>query len=360
MAQYTATGVIFAKATERNLNIARSSNGGAESDITERINPVTLAQGLITTSKAALTGTFSSVTNTNEINGSGTNFDPQLEVGDRLYFLDGTIYKLVGTIAQVNSDTKVTLVEAAPVNTPTLGDALAKNTNVITGVNTQFLNDYVAGDYLFYFDASGVPILIGQIATVSDAQLVLEEKATVDVVNKSGGKVNVVVNGAESFLIRIPVVANSNGVFLPNWDSFRISATPTSYNDTTVSSIATYSLVGNPAVIGSTTQAPFTITPTNLFQTYAQPTSTNPQNRVLWPSPNPVFPNFIFALINPYGAQADVNLAQNTMYQFECVDTISGFLTGANTPVSTMLENGYSESQFATSAGPGTGTGGQQ
>ena len=274
-----------------------------------------------------------------------------------MYFIDGGLYKFVGTIAEVNSDTKVTLSEAAPVNVPTLGDSLAKNTNIITGVNTQFTSDYVAGDYLFYFDAGGVPILIGQIATVSNAQLVLEENATVDVVNKSGGKVNVVVNGAESFLIRIPVVPNSNGVFLPDWNSFRITATETSYNDDTVSSIATYSLVGNPAVIGSTTQAPFTIRPTNVFQTFPQPTSTNPQNRVLWPSPSPVFPNFIFAFVNPYGAQADVNLAQNTMYQFECVDTISGFLTGANTPVSTMLDNGYSASQFPVS---GSGTGGEQ
>lgn len=346
MAQYTAPGIIFAKATTSNVSIARSASGGIESDITDRISPVTLAQGLITTSKAALTGTFDSVVNTNEINGNGTNFDPQLSVGDKLYFLDGTIYKLVGTIAQVNSDTKVTLSEAAPVNVPTAGDALAKNTDVITGVNTQFVSDYSAGDYLFYFDASGSPILIGKIATVSDAQLVLTEKATVNVVNKSGGKVNVVVNGSESFLIRIPVVPNSGGVFLPNWDSFRISATATSYNNENVSSISTYSVVGNPAIPGSVTQAPFTFTPTNTFVAVPQPTAANPQNRVIFPSPNPVYPNFIFALINPYGAQADVNLAQNTMYQFECVDVIDGFLTGANTPVSTMLANGYSEGQF--------------
>lgn len=348
MAQYTATGIIFAKITPQNLSVAQSATGGIESDITDRINPVTLAQGLITTSKAALTGTFSSVTNANEINGSGTNFDPQLEAGDKLFFLDGSVYKLVGTIAQVNSDTKVTLVEAAPVNTPTLGDALAKNTNVVTGVNTSFVTDFAENDFLFYFDAGGSPILVGQIATVSDAQLVLTEKATVDVVNKNAGKIDVIVNGAESFLIRIPVVPNSGGVFLPNWNNFRTSPPSiTAYNNTAVSSISTYSAVGNPIVIGSVTQAPFSIRPSNIFPTIAQPTPSNPQNRVVWPSPNPSFPNFVFAIVDPYGEQVGVNLAQNTMYQFTCESVLDGFLAGPNTSVQTMIDNGYTPTQFA-------------
>jgi hypothetical protein len=323
MAQYTATGIIFAKITPQNLLVAQSATGGVESDITDRINPVTLAQGVITTTKAALTGTFASVTNSNEINGSGTNFDGaggQLSVGDRLYFLDGSIYKFVGTIASIQSDTKATLVEAAPVNTPTAGDALAINTNVVTGVNTNFTTDFAAGEYLFYFDAGGTPILVGKIATVSSAQIVLT-----------------------SFLIRIPVVANSGGVFLPNWNNFRIPPpTITSYNDTNVASISTYSTVGNPAVIGSVTQAPFALRPSNVFPT----TTIELGQKVLWFQPTPAFPNFVFAIVDPYGEQAGVNLAQNTMYQFACADVLDGFLAGANTPVFTMLNNGYSPTQF--------------
>ena len=346
MAQYTATGIIFAKITPQNLLVAQSATGGVESDITDRINPVTLAQGVITTTKAALTGTFLQVTNSNEINGSGTDFDGaggQLSVGDRLYFLDGSIYKFVGTIASIQSDTKATLVEAAPVNTPTAGDALAINTNVVTGVNTNFTTDFAAGEYLFYFDAGGTPILVGKIFTVSSAQIVLTEKATVDVVNKNAGKVNVIVNGSESFLIRIPVVANSGGVFLPNWNNFRIPPpTITSYNNTSVASISTYSTVGNPAVIGSVTQAPFALRPSNVFPT----TTIELGQKVLWFQPTPAFPNFVFAIVDPYGEQAGVNLAQNTMYQFACADVLDGFLAGANTPVFTMLNNGYSPTQF--------------
>lgn len=343
MAEYTAPGIIFAKATDSNLAIARTDTGGSDADITDRINPVTLAQGVITTSWANLTsGTFSSVTSPNQINGSSTAFITQIDPGDRLYYLDVTIYKYVGTVASVQSNTLLTLT-AAPVNTPTGGSTLAKNTNVVTGVNTQFTSDYAAGDYLFYFDAGGTPILIGRIATVSDAQLVLTAKATVDVLNRKGGKVNVFINGSESFLIRIPVVSNGNAIYVPNWNSFRISASPTSYNDDTVSSISTYSAPNNPAVIGTPVQAPFSITPTNVFPAF---------NNRIWYAVPPKFPNYIFALINPYGNQAGLTLVQNTMYQFSCDENINGILTGAQTPVSDMLDIGYSSDQFPQESAP--------
>lgn len=351
MAIYTAPGIIFAKATAANLEVAVTASGGVDGDITDRINPVTLAQGVITTTKANLTGTFSSVTSPNEINGNGTNFDPELVPGDRLYYLDGAVYKFIGTVSVVDSDTKVTL-SAAPVNTPTLGDTLAKNTNIVTGVNTQFLTDYLPGDYLFYFDASGSPILVGRISTVSDAQLVLTAKSNVDVVNKKGGKVNVVINGSESFLIRIPAIPNGNAVYLPNWDSFRLTATPTSYNNDTVSSISTYSAPNNPAVIGTPSQAPFSITPTNVFPQLS--------NKIFYQTPSPDFPNYLFAVLNPFGDQADLNLIQNTMYQFQCSDSIDGILAGANTLVSTLLANGYSSNQFIAGAGGGGQQGVQQ
>lgn len=359
MPQYTAPGIIFAKATPANLAVATSASGGVEADVTDRINPVSLASGFISTTPTNITGTFSALSSGNTVvAGTGTSFTTQCEVGDRLYYYDAPDYVFIGVVASITSNTSLTLTAAAE-GIPTGGDTLAINTNVITGVGTEFTTQFAAGDYLFYYDASGNPNLIGRIASTPsvNTQITLVDNWTVDITNKYCGGINVIASGSESFLIRIPVVPQGsfvNGyptqVFLPNWNSFRLTPDRTSYNDDTVSSIATYSLVGNPSVPGGVTQVPYSISPLNIFNSIAAPTQANPNNRILWPplssAGNAAFPNFVFALFNPYGDNQGDNMAQNTMFKFLCTQTITGFLTGANTAASTLLANGYSASQI--------------
>lgn len=362
MPQYTAPGIIFARATAANLAVAASANGGAEADITDRINPVSLASGYISTTPNNITGTAGAMSSGNTVlAGTGTDFDPEVSEGDRLYYLSGSDYLFIGTVSVVTNDTSLTLTDAA-VNVPTVGATLAVNTNIITGVNTAFTTQFAAGDYIFYYDASGSPSLIGRVAVTPsvDTILTLVDKWTVDITNKYCGGVNVIVSGAESFLIRIPVIPQGaiiNGyptqVFLPNWNSFRLTPDLTSYNNDSVSSISTYSLVGNPSVPGSTTQVPYAISPTNIFSTTAAPTPTNPLNRILWPplsaSNNAAFPNFVFAVFNPYGDNQGDNMAQNTMFKFLCAETLNGFLAGPNTTADTMIANGYRRRQVGLS-----------
>jgi len=359
MPQYSAPGIIFARATPQNLVVAQSASGGVDTDITDRINPVSLATGFITAIPNNIEGTFDSLSDGDTVVvGDGTLFETTVDVGDKLYYDDAGDYVLIGTVASIESDESLTLTEAAAA-TPTIGDTLAVNTNIISGTETSFTTDFAAGDYLFWFDAGGNPSLLGRVSITptSSAQITLVNKWTTAITNKYCGGIKLVLNGSESFLIRIPAIPNGaivsgypTRVFLPNWDSFRLTPGEfTSYNNTSVSSIATYSLVGSPSEVGPVSEVPYSITPTNVFNTIPRPTTANPQNRVLFPPlstlNNAAFPNFVFALFNPYGRNQGEDMAQNTMFKFLCAGTLQGFLASANTTADTMLANGYSVGQ---------------
>jgi hypothetical protein len=351
--------------------VARSASGGVDADITDRINPVSLATGFISTSYGSITGTAGAMTVGNTVlAGTGTNFDPQVTPGALLYYLSGSDYLFIGTVLTVSNDTSLILTAAA-TNVPTVGASLFVNTNIITGTGTSFSTDFSAGDYLFWYDSSGNPTLIGRVSITpsNPSQLQLVSKWTTPIANKYCGGINVIVNGAESFLVRIPVIPNGaivNGyptkVFLPSWDYFRITpGDSASYNKTNVSSISTYSIVGAPSEIGpAPAQVPYSLFGVNIFNTTASPTTTNPDNRVLWPplsaSNNAAFPRFVFALFNPYGNNQGENMAQNTMFKFLCAEELQGFIAVANTTAATMISYGYGVRQvgLGTTTDPGS------
>ena len=358
---YPAPGIIFAKATDANLAVARSASGGVDADITDRINPVSLATGFISTSYGSIAGEAGVMTDGDTVlAGTDTNFDPEVTPGALLYYLSGSDYLFIGTVLEVTSDTSLTLTEEAD-NVPTVGASLFVNTNIITGVDTTFSTDFTAGDYLFWYDSSGSPTLIGRVSITpsSNFQLQLVSKWTTPIVNKYCGGINVIVNGAESFLVRIPVIPNGaivNGyptkVFLPSWDSFRITpGNSASYNNTNVSSISTYSIVGGPSEIGPVPnpQIPYSLFGLNIFNTTASPTTADPTRRILWPAlsqfQNAAFPNFVFALFNPFGNNQGQNMAQNTMFKFLCAEELQGFIAVANTTAATMVSYGYGVTQ---------------
>lgn len=114
-------GITFAKDTAANRAVANSATGGAASDLSDIINPITLATGKITCTSGNTT-----------ITGIGTAFYTDFVVGDYLfsYSLLTAAPSLLGKISQINSDTSMEIADDAPttINAPGL---YCGKTNVI-------------------------------------------------------------------------------------------------------------------------------------------------------------------------------------------------------------------------------------
>ena len=238
LTNYTASGIIFAKATAANIAVANTLKATPDS-LTDVFTPVTLATGKITSS--------------------------------------------------------------------------ATNSAVIQGTGTVFLTDFSAGDFLFYYTAGASPVLLGRIASVdSNTQITLTENSSTAIGATPGaycGKTNTDIGIYEEILMRIPVQPNGpSQIIMPNWNEYRESPPPpvrTSNNEITSSSMDSYSQVNNPAVIVNTpVRVPYTIAP--IFP-YQSPSGT------FFPTPND-FPNYAYALLNPYGS-GNTGLAANTLYK---------------------------------------------
>jgi len=214
---------------------------------------------------------------------------------------------------------------------------------VVTGTSTAFLTDFVAGDYMFYYNASATPVLLGKIANVDgNTQITLTSNASADIsaVPAYCGKTSTMIGVADQVIMRIPVVANSSTqVWLPNWNKYRITAgQPTSYNDTTYSSMSTYSQVNNPTVIGSPVNVPYTITP---LWDYPQTSDKEGNNYVF--ATTSAFPNFAYALLDPNGNSQEENLVPNTLFKMFANESFenNGILVNANYPVLFLQTAGY-------------------
>lgn len=230
---YTASGIVFAKATDANKAIAQTQSGVGT--LTDVINPVTFAQGKITTT-----------------NGS----------------------------------------------------------TAVTGVDTIFLSNFKAGQFLFYYDKSGDPVLVGKIASISsDVSLTLTSNAPSTQTNVNCGMVSVVLGLTENFLIRIPVPIDTltNTAILPNWNAYKNLTT--GFNNTTSNNLEQYSAVNAPQTIGTAVNIPYTITPLYNFQSFQTTIGGQQVTRLFQSAAN--FPQFCFAELNPNGEA----LPANTLYK---------------------------------------------
>ncbi len=101
---YTASGILFAKANEANRAIAQTQSGAGT--LTDVINPVTFATGKINTTNGSTA-----------VTGVDTKFTDDFEAGQFLFYYN---YEgdpvLVGRIASIASDTSLTLSSNAPSN----------------------------------------------------------------------------------------------------------------------------------------------------------------------------------------------------------------------------------------------------
>ena len=219
---YTASGITFAKATLENKAIALTQSGVGE--LTNVINPITLATGVITTD------------GTTAVSGVGTTFEDDFKAGDFLFEYDNEGSPiLVGRIAQIASNTSLTLSSAAP----------SSNTGVYCGM------------------------------------------------------MNIVLSGNETFLIRIPVPINTvtNLATLPNWNAYRNLVT--GFNNNTNNSLERYSDIGSPqtAATPPLQNVEYTITPIYNFQSFATTVNGQEVTRNFQTADN--FPQFCFAEFNP-------------------------------------------------------------
>lgn len=208
------------------------------------------------------------------------------------------------------------------------------------------------GQYLFYFDASANPILIGQIDNIATSVITL----TADIIgsgaamlNKQLGSSYGLISANEEFYIRVStsVISGSNGssVYMPNISNWR--NTPSLRNSSTVrnsvSNIVQYSSVGVPLSIDPTQSiVNFTISPTNQFLSINNGgnffSNTNQLPQYIWLRATPI-PNT--------GQTSGFN--PSTMYRF----TTNEFMENAviatiNTPFGTLYDAGYNVTQSSS------------
>jgi len=286
MPTYAASGIIYAKATPSNLAVALTPSGGTDEQITDRINPPTLATGKITADTAS---------------------------------------------------------------------------DVVTGVDVDFTTDCEVGEYLFAYGAGAVPVLVGKIASIDSGgqQLTLTANASSDADEAPYGVMKTLLKTNENILIRVPrIPLNNNQSYIPDWASMRVRPFGVNdFNDPSITEITQYSSSGVPVDIGGGTNIPFLIEPYNRFTVY-----TNNNVSFCWRDVRE-FPNFIFALYNPYGNNSQSNLNAATMYQIFTVSQIPGLLISTNYLTNGLKNAGYFISENLGQVGtvntnPPTNTGG--
>ena len=203
-----------------------------------------------------------------------------------------------------------------------------------------FLTDFAVGDYMFYYTADATPTLLGKVsARNSDTSITLASGSPVTItVAAYCGKTNTVIGVSEQILMRIPIVPNAQKqISMPNWNAYRQQNTATSYNLASRSSMETYSQVNNPTVAGTPINIDYTITP---IYDYAKVTVNGFQYVF---ATEALFPNYAYAILNPYGDSAVDNLPSNTLYKMFANENFAenGILVTTNYPFLFLQTAGY-------------------
>jgi hypothetical protein len=205
------------------------------------------------------------------------------------------------------------------------------------------------GQYLFYFDASANPILIGQIDSIATTVITLTANIIGSgsaMLNKQLGSSYGLISSNEEFYIRVSTSAISgsggSSFYIPNIANWRTtpSLRDSSIVKNSVSNIVQYSNVGTPLSIdGAQNIVNFTIRPTNVFLSgnsganYFSNTNQLPQ--FIWLRATPI-PNV--------GQTSGFN--PSTMYRFTTNEFMENAVTATiNTPFATLYDAGYNVTQ---------------
>jgi hypothetical protein len=204
---------------------------------------------------------------------------------------------------------------------------------------------FEAGQYLFYWDASGSPALIGQIDEVSTSTITLVSTILGNGGNMTNRELGVsysLITSNEEFYIRVKTTkvpsTESAFILMPNFQNWR--KVPSQRNESPVlesqSNIQQYSVIGTPVSIdGPKPYVNFKITTTNIFL------SSN--NGVTYFANWAQFPQYIWLRATVIPSDATLSsLAASTMYRFTTNDFMDNAITvTANTPNATMYNAGY-------------------
>lgn len=212
----------------------------------------------------------------------------------------------------------------------------------ITGTNTPaFDTDFSIGDYVYYIDGSGNPVLVGQVASfvsgfesskMNLTALASSNPATAG--NPLLAHSNHLITPSESVYIRIPTyAASATSQQIPNFAAWRLSS---GLNNSAVSKLEQYSNTGAPLTIYTPSPIPvsFTITVMNIFQ----PTTIG--GNQYWNSPAD-FPLYIWAKLTPVSS-ATTALNAQTMYKWSTQELLDGITITANFPQASLVAAGYS------------------
>lgn len=186
----------------------------------------------------------------------------------------------------------------------------------ITGIGTIFTS-VLEGQYIYYYDIEGEPVLLGKVLQVtSTTSLTLTANATVNNSSVYYGFTSTILGRRDEILMRIPVVVQQGAsVVVPYWDAYRDIVSPNSlnsFNNSTTNSLKRVSQIGSPITSAGPVNIPYTIEPLYGFVSTTI-TQNNEQVEVYFPTA-PLFPQFCFAKLNPYG-DSDQPLPANALYK---------------------------------------------
>lgn len=266
------------------------------------------------------------------------------------------------TILATSNDGKggggsITEVIASPTHSELTVSGTPTGTTVVASATV--VGVFEAGQYLFYWDASANPILIGQIASISTSTINLVSTILGtggDMTTKELGVSYSLITGNEQFYIRVKTSKTTTAtgfILMPNFQLWRTN--PTQRNQSTIrvnqSKIERYSNIGTPVSIASpVVGVNFRIETVNTFL-------SNDNNRSFFASWDQ-FPQYIWLLatIIPSDATSSA-LLQSTMYRFTTNDFMDQAITvTSNTPNATLFDAGYNVPQAIATGGLGGST----
>jgi hypothetical protein len=243
-------------------------------------------------------------------------------------------------------------VSGTPSGTVVIADASVEGT-------------FEAGQYLYYWDASANPILIGQINTISTSTINLVSDILgvgSNMTNRELGVSYSLITSDEQFYIRVKTSkvpsTTTSFILMPNFQNWR--TTPSQRNESPIitaqSNIQRYSNIGTPVSISGT--QPFVN-----FKVITMNTFLSSNNGVTFFANWAQFPQYIWlrATVIPSDATSSALLSA-TMYRFTTNEFMDNAITvTANTANTVLFDAGYNVTRVTASGGSiggGASTGG--
>lgn len=233
-----------------------------------------------------------------------------------------------------------------PVSFATGTITVTNGSTGVSGTGTAFTTEFTAGQYLFYYNTSGDPVLAGKINTISSpTSLTLATAFPGSTVSgRNCGVTDVVAGGFDDFIVQIPTQINTatKQCIIPNWAQYVLRVTPGVIGENNPDNIKLeqYSNVNSPQVAATPplTSIQFIVTPIGADWPWNKGTTSE---RAYFPNTES-FPSFCYARLNPYG-DADVPLPSNTLYRYFINQNfnLNGLVATVNLQDTILTQQGY-------------------